>query len=814
MKDSWFKTERFTQPSGHYFSRITHRIDPAMANDYTECRIRMSSPIPGRFTFVWQNEVEPGIAENPGVPFTVVGDDEVHEYAIALVGQDAAGWVPPITAVGVVGPGKEFKVESITLTSTPPDGPERITLGNVTMESVDPIPAVWTVAVKPGAQFEAHVALLDSGAAKSDGAVFRVRARENSGNAITFAEKPIGAKERGKWHALRAPLEPYAGKTIELLFDVDPRRSAHGDYAVWGNPIVFGSGETARTPIILISCDTMRADHLSCYGYERETSPNLDAFAIEAVLFESAITPETWTLTAHTSMLTGLYPARHRVNASTNLAESVQTLPETLADAGYFTGGFTGYRLWMSPTSGIAHGFDTYSTPTLVRDMVETKGLVHAWLDSHTATPFFLFFHNYDLHSKYGLDQCENCDLPYYPPPNTPLHFAKDVLEPETLRERFRPSPTDHLIAACGKEDVLSPEDIAHMIAMYDDSIRGVDAGLAECFARLKAMNRYDDALIIVTADHGEQFGEHNQFVHEHVYEGAARVPLLIKFPNGEYGGKRIREMVQLVDLMPTILDVAGVAAPASDGQSLLPLIKGEGQPAPWAYIRRQTIVAVRNNDWKYLQNIETGVAELYHLANDPTESIDVLDQNPTERTRLAELTEQFFVENRQGWHIAFMRPARNWHGSVIATTGDSFEAVKLLLGGSVSHNDPVKWDKHTATANMGVLAREELLLRTSAPDERVSLRISATKPFIVMLGDANPVKGRKFAAKLDPASPPAKPLLPAAVDKPTFFVWHEAEPATGTKAPELTPEEIKALNALGYSRDIQFESKKPPTEN
>ncbi len=127
-------------------------------------------------------------------------------------------------------------------------------------------------------------------------------------------------------------------------------------------------------------------------------------------------------------------------------------------------------------------------------------------------------------------------------------------------------------------------------------------------------MGVYDAALIVVTSDHGELFGEHNQFVHEHVYEGAARVPLLIKFPKGQHGGKRIRDMVQLIDLMPTILDVAGVDAPASDGQSLLPLINGEGHSAPWAYIQRQTIVAVRNNDWKYLQNKETGISELYHL--------------------------------------------------------------------------------------------------------------------------------------------------------------------------------------------------------
>lgn len=803
-KGFWFSAERFTKPPGRIFTRQTQAIKPISAREYTECRIRIKSPIAGQFSFIWQNLIEPDIAENPGLSFTVLGDNQVHEYTIELEGQDAAGWVGPITSLGVEGPGRAYAIESITLADTTPDGPERITLGNVTMESVASDPAVWTVKVPAGAQFEAHAALLDIPDAKTDGAIFRVRVRQGGSDAVTLIEKAVGVKERGKWHALRASLEPFAGATIDLLLEVDPRRAARGDYAAWGNPIVYGQKETSHTPIVLISCDTMRADHLSCYGYARETSPNLDAFAKEAVLFENAITPETWTLTAHTSMLTGLYPTHHRVNASTNLAESVQTLPETLAGAGYLTGGFTGYRLWMSPSSGIAHGFDTYATPSLVRDMVETKALVDTWLAAHASAPFFLFFHTYDLHSKFGKTQCENCNLPYYPPPNTPLHFARDVLEPETLRARGHPSPTDLLIAACGKEGVLSPEDIAHMVAMYDDSIRGVDAGLAECFATLKAKGIYDNALIVVTADHGEQFGEHNQFVHEHVYEGAARVPLLIKFPKGEHGGKRIRDMVQLVDLMPTILDVANLNAPAVDGHSLLPLIYGEGQSAPWAYIRRQTIVAVRNNDWKYLRNNETGVAELYHLAEDPLETMNVLDQNPPELSSLVERMDRFFTENRQGWHVAFMRPERDWSGGIFASTGDTFESVKLLVGGSVSYNNLVKWDKLTAHVQVGLLPREEVLFRTHAQDAPIKLRIQAAKPFDVRLGDQETAKGKRYVVELDPASPLTKPTLPAQVDRPTLFIWYEAEPAEGTRADALTPEEIEALKALGYAQEIE----------
>ncbi len=173
----------------------------------------------------------------------------------------------------------------------------------------------------------------------------------------------------------------------------------------------------------------------------------------------------------------------------------------------------------------------------------------------------------------------------------------------------------------------------------------------------------------------------------------------------------------------------------------------------------------------------------------------------------LVELTDRFFFENTQGWHVAFIRPEREWSGVISASTSDSFESVKLLVGGSVSYNDLLKWDKLTARIQLGLLPREEVLLRTLAQDAPMSLSITAAKPFDVVVGDTMPVKGKRFAVELDPSSPPVKPALPGTVDRPTFFIWHEAEPMIGTRANALTPEEIEALNALGYSRDIPSNS-------
>jgi hypothetical protein len=160
------------------------------------------------------------------------------------------------------------------------------------------------------------------------------------------------------------------------------------------------------------------------------------------------------------------------------------------------------------------------------------------------------------------------------------------------------------------------------------------------------------------------------------------------------------------------------------------------------------------------------------------------------------------------------MRPKRKWSGTVVSTTGDSFQAVKLLVGGSTSYNDLVKWDRNTAIVRPGLLPREEILLRTNAHDAPISLRISAAKRFRVVVGTADPVKRKKFAADFDPASHRTKPSLPSDVDKPTFFVWYEAELASGTRAPGLTQEEIDALNALGYGRDISFGPANSPAQS
>jgi arylsulfatase A-like enzyme len=302
----------------------------------------------------------------------------------------------------------------------------------------------------------------------------------------------------------------------------------------------------------------------------------------------------------------------------------------------------------MHPTRGFSHGFDLYSTPPITRDFFRTLSLATPWIEAQASAPFFLFLHNYDHHSKYMESDCVGCDIPYYPPRQEYLHFAKELQEPPTLRAEGRPRATDLLFAALNGKQTLSPEEIEYMIALYDDSIRAVDDGIGQFFGKLKALGIYDKALIILTADHGENFGEHGQYLHEHIFEGAARVPLLIRFPGGEFGGKRVKDMVQLTDLAPTIFDVLKLEAPKMDGESLLPVVRDGKKPLDKAFIQRLNHVAVRTNDWKLIRDTETKVDAMYQIATDPDEANDRISSQPAELAALREALDTFVNETPQ----------------------------------------------------------------------------------------------------------------------------------------------------------------------
>lgn len=365
--------------------------------------------------------------------------------------------------------------------------------------------------------------------------------------------------------------------------------------------------------VVLISIDTCRADHLGCYGYKRPTTPNIDAVARESVQFQNALSPVPITTPAHCSMLTGTYPPTHgvRLNNGQRLADSNVTLAETLQEAGYQTAAFIG-GFPLDAQFGLNQGFDTYdceftkksetSSSHSERSAEQVSLPALAWLDQHSAKPFFLFLHYYDPH------------LSYKPPEPYATTYADDL---------------------------------------YAGEIAYVDHWIGQIVDRLRALKVYDDTLLIITADHGEGLGDHGERAHcIFIYQSTQHVPLIVRAPHGRKGG-RFDGRVSLVDLMPTVLDLAGLKTPERvEGTSLREGLEGRpasGTPRPLyceslqaAQFQCSPLNGIMQGSWKY---IRAPRQELYDLSRDATEMQNVFAKEAQVAERLRERLETMLQE-------------------------------------------------------------------------------------------------------------------------------------------------------------------------
>jgi arylsulfatase A-like enzyme len=384
--------------------------------------------------------------------------------------------------------------------------------------------------------------------------------------------------------------------------------------------------------IVLVSIDTLRADHLSLYGYERETSPNLDRLAGESVVFDSMVNSGGFTLPVHMSMMTSLPPFVHNVlpNNQRVLEPERITLAEQLQEVGIRTAGFTdaGYVI---DRFGFGQGFDVFDDSGGRLKTILPKALT--WLDENRKDQFFLFMHTYDVHFQFG-QHAYDC------PGDYPQRYAFDYSGDFTgcidgkcaselmvwLYEQLLNDPTFEL------EQYLDADDLAYVMARYDGCINYVDDMVALLIDRLRELGVYDRTMIIITSDHGEEFMDHGLLGHGNApYEVMVHVPLLIKFPESAHAGQRVGGLATTIDLMPTVLDVLGI--PPNDqveGISLLPLVV-EGTPN-----RDSTHLmfnAMRTERWKYLKWKEEDF--LFDLAKDPGEAVNLAAALPSVAKRL-----------------------------------------------------------------------------------------------------------------------------------------------------------------------------------
>lgn len=315
--------------------------------------------------------------------------------------------------------------------------------------------------------------------------------------------------------------------------------------------------------VILISIDTLRADHLGAYGYPRDTSPHIDAFAADSVQFNTAIAQAPSTLPSHASIFTGLIPVKHGSFAALQapISPEVSTLPEILSDAGFRTMSWNGGGL-VGSLFGFGRGFDEYITDRDNDRFADKVALATEWLDSNPNEKFFMFLHTYEVHD------------PYDPDPEYMALFDGDYSGelPDKIDVSF-------LAKVNSGKEAVSAEDVQHIRNAYDGEIRSMDEAFGKLLAYLKAQGLYDDTLIIFTSDHGEEFGEHGG-VGRHfftLYDELLHVPLIIKMPGLKMAGSVVDEQVRGLDILPTVLDVLAVNADLDiDGQSLISLMQGK----------------------------------------------------------------------------------------------------------------------------------------------------------------------------------------------------------------------------------------------
>jgi len=439
--------------------------------------------------------------------------------------------------------------------------------------------------------------------------------------------------------------------------------------------------------VVFIDICSARADHFGAYGYGKRTTPGMDAVAKESVVFERAMAQSSWCLSNYASLFTGQPPEVHGLYAIARrkLPESEATLAQKLKEAGYDTAAFSGGGTWLLPGWGLNKGFDRYedivSSSELLVPLAERAPQMLEWMRSRGKRPFFLYASVEDLHLPYTADYVLTDD-PELDSDRVPLESAgsKVALLREPGGKPLR--STDPSSPESGVFHVRS-EAQPELVAKYDSSLARADRQISRFLGQLKAAGLWEKTVVVIAGDHGDQLGEHGITGHmEGLYEPVTHVPLIVHHPGfPQWTGKRIGELVERVDLMPTLLDVAGVPYEGLElqGRSLLGLLREPGRPwREYAFASSKRSInpasdfilderVVRTKRWKLHWYLHKGSFELYDLDKDPKELNDLSGKRPdiVERLSFELLT-----------HLELSRP----HAPGLPSGKGSVEQGPLLL--------------------------------------------------------------------------------------------------------------------------------------
>jgi len=465
------------------------------------------------------------------------------------------------------------------------------------------------IGIPAGAALTVGIAVSDFAAESGAGPTeFVLRAHWENGSRELLRES-VPADQGGRWRDRRVDLADLGGRTVRFDFETTTRPGADRSrstaaYPLWGAPqIVAPRKRGKRRNLILVSLDTVRADHLGGRRDGVALSPWFDRLASRGTSFRQAVSTFHSTTAAHMSLFTGLYPATHHVRyASHVLPRAIPTLPQLLARAGYATAAVTEDAMILAG-SGFARGFDSYREN---RDAIQRAGAADQtfsygvkWLDQHPGELFFLFLHTYEAHS------------PYTPPAGSLEQVpAPDLVGLDRAHARWE-----------------------KMKRRYAAEVRHTDDALARLFDQLRERGVLDDALVVITSDHGEEFGEHGLLGHaKTVYDEVLRIPLLFWAPGRVPEGVVVDEEVSLVDVAPTILELLDLPTPGGiPGRSLVRAMRGD--PIPGGGLRFAEglagdvrMVTARTPALKWIWREDEPGLRAYDLRRDPREKTPIDD--------------------------------------------------------------------------------------------------------------------------------------------------------------------------------------------
>lgn len=396
--------------------------------------------------------------------------------------------------------------------------------------------------------------------------------------------------------------------------------------------------------IVIIAIDTLRADHLRCYGYTKDTAPEIEALAGESIVFDTAIAAGIPTMPSFTTLNTGLHPYIHGIVAHIghrNLSEKILFLPQLAKERGYVTVACDNLVVQGEGRGGwFARGYDHYSgflyKPFSRQSNTLTQRALR-FLQEYAHQPLFLFMHYWDPHTPYGPQ-----------PPYDTLHYepGSGLVDLGDVR-RIQPEYYDAFI---GDMKLRYPNDYAYVLAQYDGEISQVDAEVGCIVRAIKEQGDWDNTIFVFMSDHGECFGEGNfYFDHHGLYDAVTRIALMLHLPGN--AARRVKALVSTEDILPTLADLAQLPTPPYPltGTSMLPLLNGTtNEIRPYvvsAESTRQASLALRTPEWKLIQPIiEDSEGQslpdfygrarcadplLFNLQSDPAEQHDLSLEQP-----------------------------------------------------------------------------------------------------------------------------------------------------------------------------------------